>query len=198
MNEWSNEAGCWYFWCWWLGFIGSYIRSGWWSQNLICSLHGPIDQGPKYWAERWGGWLPPHLRRLQQMITNRYGLSHKAGLARGGARHGMMENTLYKERGILSFNPSLLMTGCVISCTSHTSLDLNFQIRKMPIRNVRLIQWFSNSSLPRIYLWNFSYLPSCCENVWLSNKKNHKKIVSQSSITTSKVHWQHDVTDDKH
>lgn len=96
------------------------------------------------------------------------------------------------------FNPSLLMTGCMISCTSHTSLDLNFQIRKMPIRNVRLIQWFSNSSLPRIYLWNFSYLPSCCENVWLSNKKNHKKIVSQSSITTSKVHWQHDVTDDKH
>ena len=116
------------------------------------------------------------------MITNSYGLSHKAGLARGGARHGMMENTLYKERGILSFNPSLLMTGCVISCTSHTSLDLNFQIRKVPIRNVRLIQWFSNSSLPRIYLWNFSPLPSCCENVWLSNKKNHKKTVRQSII----------------
>ena len=113
------------------------------------------------------------------MITNRYGLSHKAGLARGGARHGTMENTLYKERDILSFNPSLLMTGGVISCTLHTSLDLNFQIWKMPIRNVRLIQWFSNSLLSR------------CENVWLSNKKNHKnKIVidNQPSITTSKMH----------
>lgn len=70
------------------------------------------------------------------MITNSYGLSHKAGLARGGARHGRMENILYKERGILSFNPTLI---------SRTSLDLNFQIWKMPIRNVRLIQWLSNS-----------------------------------------------------
>lgn len=92
------------------------------------------------------------------MITNSYGLSHKAGLARSGARHGRMENTLYKEQGILSFNPTLILR------TSRTSLDLNFQIWKMPIRNVRLIQWLSNSSLPRIYLWKFSPLPSRCEN----------------------------------
>ena len=62
------------------------------------------------------------------------------------------------------------MTECVIS---HASLDLGFKVWKMYIKNMGLIQWFSNFTLPSIYLWSCSPLLSCFENVWLNYEKKH-------------------------
>lgn len=190
MNEQINLA-FWYFQRWWSEFVDSYTTWRRWYQNLICSLCGSLTRDPKHWAEGWESLLQvhPHLWRLQQMITNRYGLLTRLGVP-GVEEDVEWWTTLFTGNKV----SWVLLTGCVIS---HTSLDLNFQMWKMHVRNVSLIQRFSNFSLPRIYLWSFSPLPSCCENVWFGNKKNHhldlesaKKLLgNQPSIITNKMHW---------
>lgn len=194
MSKWTNEASSLVLSASVAGLHEFLYKWGWWYQNLTCSE--PMALGPKHWEEGWEGLLlvSSSSVRLQQMMANRHGLSHKARFAKDGGRHGMMDSTLHQEPGILSFSPTPLLTGCAIS---KTSLDFNFQIWKMHRRDMGLIQGFSNFSLPRILFMEFSpftlmfwkcpilIMRKIIIFIW---KVQKKWTGNQPSITTNKTH----------
>lgn len=128
--------------------------------------------GPKNWAE----WLEGAFSSI--FICEGFGrwvLTDMASFTRlyfPGVEDNMEWWVIYFTR-----SQALWIEGHIIFITesviSQTSLDLNCKVWKMPNRNMRPIQWFSNFILPRTCLWNISLLSSYFEKVWSNNEKNH-------------------------